>query len=175
MVNDGALRRQGSHSHRRGVVDAVPPSDLPVFALASKISAGDMDRGDTGGKTVTSQAELRQMRTRFERRAAERDALLARRLGQARADFDGIVDHVWETYRPTRIWQWGSLIDGAHFSERSDIDIALEGISSPAEYFSIIADAEARTRLPVHVVELEKLHPAFADSIRVRGRVVRGD
>ena len=54
MANDGALRRQGSHSHRRGVVDAVPPSDLPVFALASKISAGDMDRGDTGGKTVTS-------------------------------------------------------------------------------------------------------------------------
>lgn len=115
------------------------------------------------------------MRARLDRRAEEREALLARRLRQARADFEHIVDHVWETYRPTRIWQWGSLIDGAHFSERSDIDIALEGISSPAEYFAVIADAEARTRLPVHVVELEKLHPAFADSIRIRGRVVRGD
>ena len=115
------------------------------------------------------------MRARLDRRAEERRVLLARRLRQARADFEHIVDHVWETYRPTRIWQWGSLIDGAHFSERSDIDIALEGILSPAEYFAIIADAEARTRLPVHVVELEKLHPAFADSIRIRGRVVRGD
>ena len=124
---------------------------------------------------MTSLAELRQMRARLDRRAEERRVLLARRLRQARADFEHIVDHVWETYRPTRIWQWGSLIDGAHFSERSDIDIALEGISSPAEYFAVIADAEARTRLPVHVVELEKLHPAFADSIRIRGSVVRGD
>ena len=124
---------------------------------------------------MTGEAELRQMRARFERQAEEREALLAQRLRQARADFERIVDHVWATYRPTRIWQWGSLIDGDHFSERSDIDIALEGISSPAEYFAIIADAEARTRLPVHVVELDRLHPAFADSIRVRGRIVRGD
>ena len=50
-----------------------------------------MDQGDTGGETVTSQAELRQMRARFERRAAERDALLARRLRQARADFERCI------------------------------------------------------------------------------------
>ena len=124
---------------------------------------------------MTGEAELRQMRARFERQAEEREALLAQRLRQARADFERIVDHVWATYRPTRIWQWGSLIDDGHFSERSDIDIALEGIASPAEYFAIIADAEARTRLPIHIVELDKLHPAFADSIRVRGRIVRGD
>lgn len=133
-----------------------------------------MDRSDTRGK-ATSPAELRQMRARFERRAEERQALLAQRLCQARADFERIVDHVWVTYRPKRIWQWGSLIHDGHFSERSDIDIAVEGIKSPAQYFAIIADAEARTRLPVHVVELDKLHPAFAESIRTRGRIVRGD
>ena len=124
---------------------------------------------------VTSEAELRQMRARFERTARERQVALDERLRRARADFECIVDHIWVTYHPTRIWQWGSLIDGGHFSERSDIDIALEGIASPAQYFAIIADAEARTRLPIHVVELEKLHPAFADSIRAHGRIVRGD
>lgn len=124
---------------------------------------------------MTGEAELRQMRARLRRRSEERQALLAARLRRARTDFEIIVDHVWITYRPRRIWQWGSLIHDAHFSERSDIDIALEGVASPADYFAIIADAEARTRLPVHVVELDKLHPAFADSIRARGRIVRGD
>ena len=79
-----------------------------------------MDRSDTRGEAVTSPAELRRMRARFERRAEERQALLAKRLCQARADFERIVDHVWATYRPRRIWQWGSLIDDGHFSERSD-------------------------------------------------------
>ncbi len=124
---------------------------------------------------MTGEAELRKMRARLERRVEDRQALLAARLRRARADFRIIVDHIWATYRPRRIWQWGSLIHDAHFSERSDIDIALEGVASPAEYFAIIADAEARTRLPVHVVELDKLHPAFADSIRTQGRIVRGD
>jgi predicted nucleotidyltransferase len=56
---------------------------------------------------------------------------LEERLEIARKDFDRIVDHIARTYRPKRIWQWGSLIDGHHFSERSDIDIAIEGIEDP--------------------------------------------
>ena len=115
------------------------------------------------------------MRARLRHRAERRQAALTERLMQARADFDCIVDHIWHRHRVERIWQWGSLLHDRHFSERSDIDIALEGIESAAAYFAILADAEARTDLPVHVVELDKLHPAFAESIRVRGRVVRGD
>ena len=115
------------------------------------------------------------MRTRLQRLADQREAALAERLIRARADFECIVDHVWHHYRVKRIWQWGSLLDGRHFSERSDIDIALEGVESAAAYFAILADAEARTDQPVHVVELDKLHAAFAESIRARGKVVRGD
>lgn len=123
---------------------------------------------------MTSEAELAQMRARLEHIGRQRQAALAERLSRARADFDRIVDYLWRNYRLTRIWQWGSLIHDRHFSERSDIDLALEGVDSPATYFAIIADAEARTELPVHVVELDKLHPAFADSIRTYGRLVRG-
>ena len=123
---------------------------------------------------MTSEAELAQMRARLQRRDAQRSAALAERLAGARADFERIVDHLWRTYRLTRIWQWGSLIHERHFSERSDLDIAVEGADSPATFFAIIADAEARTELPVHVVELDKLHPAFAEWIRASGRLVRG-
>ena len=115
------------------------------------------------------------MRARLQDLTDQREAELAERLIRARADFERIVDHVWVHYRVKRIWQWGSLLDGRHFSERSDIDIALEGVESAAAYFAILADAEAYTDLPVHVVELDKLHAAFAESIRARGKVVRGD
>ena len=124
---------------------------------------------------MTSEAERARMRTRLQRLGDQRKAALADRLLRARADFDSIVDHVWLHYRVERIWQWGSLLHERHFSEHSDIDIALEGVASAADYFAIIADAEARTELPLHVVELDKLHPAFAESIRLQGRVVRGD
>lgn len=126
------------------------------------------------GQALTGAAELAQMRARLQRRNRQRQAALAERLARARADFERIVDHLWRTYRLTRIWQWGSLIHERHFWERSDIDLALEGVDSAATYFAIIADAEARTGLPVHVVELDKLHPAFAEWIRASGRVVRG-
>ena len=126
-------------------------------------------------REVGAVAERVRMRTRLQRLADQREAALAERLIRARADFECIVDHVRHHYRVKRIWQWGSLLDGRHFSERSDIDIALEGVESAAAYFAILADAEARTDLPVHVVELDKLHAAFAESIRARGKVVRGD
>ena len=115
------------------------------------------------------------MRTRLQRLGDQRKAALADRLLRARADFHSIVDHIWLHYRVERIWQWGSLLHEHHFSEHSDIDIALEGVASAADYFAILADAEARTELPVHVVELDRIHPAFAEMIRVQGRVVRGD
>lgn len=124
---------------------------------------------------MTSEVERARMRTRLQRLGDQRKAALADRLRRARADFDSIVDHIWLHYRVERIWQWGSLLHERHFSEHSDIDIALEGVASAADYFAIIADAEARTELPLHVVELDKLHPAFAESIRAHGRVVRGD
>ena len=124
---------------------------------------------------MTSEVERARMRARLQRLRDQRKAALADRLLRARADFDSIVDHIWLHYRVERIWQWGSLLHERHFSEHSDIDIALEGVASAADYFAIIADAEARTELPVHMVELDKLHPAFTETIRKQGRVVRGD
>lgn len=123
---------------------------------------------------MTSPEELARMRARLQCRNRQRQASLAERLARARSDFERIVDHLWRSYRLTRIWQWGSLIHERHFWERSDIDIAVEGVDAAATYFAIIADAEARTGLPVHVVELDKLHPVFAEWIRASGRVVRG-
>ena len=114
------------------------------------------------------------MRRRLETRSRKRREALEQSLAEARADFERIVDHIWRTYRPTRVYQWGSLIDGGHFSERSDIDVALEGVTSASDFFAVLRDVEALSRFPVDVVQLETIHPAYAESIRARGRIVRG-
>lgn len=120
----------------------------------------------------TSDAEMQLMRKNYRQRQERRRRELEQRLETARKDFDRIVDHIARTYRPKRIWQWGSLIDGHHFSERSDIDIALEGIDDPKTFFAILGDAMDMSGLPVDVVQIETIHPAYADSIRSRGRIV---
>jgi len=121
---------------------------------------------------ATSEAELDKMRRNLEVRAIRRAQALALRLHKARADFDRIVRHLVETYRPTRIYQWGSLLDEAHFTERSDIDLAVEGTFTAEQFFAMLRDACGMTRLAVDLVEIRKVHPAFAESIRERGRVV---
>jgi predicted nucleotidyltransferase len=82
------------------------------------------------------------------------------------------VSAIADTYHPPRIYLWGSLVDDRHFSEMSDIDIALEGITNPAELSAIRSLAERLTRLPLDIVAIEHVHPAYADHIRRRGRVV---
>ena len=73
---------------------------------------------------------------------------------------------------PPASYQWGSLLDGEHFDERSDIDIALEGVTDAAAFFALLADAENLTTFSLDIVQLETIHQEFAKSIRARGRVV---
>jgi predicted nucleotidyltransferase len=97
---------------------------------------------------------------------------LAARLLAARRDCDAIVHAVAREYKPIRMYQWGSLVDERHFSEMSDIDIALEGITDPATLSALRGAAEKLTLFPLDIVAIEHIHPAYADHIRRRGRVV---
>jgi predicted nucleotidyltransferase len=98
--------------------------------------------------------------------------MLERRLESARCDAGRIINHIRQTYRPKRIYQWGSLLDGKRFSERSDIDIALEGLGSVQEFFAILGEAERMTNFPIDIIQIEDIHPQYAELIRSRGRIV---
>jgi predicted nucleotidyltransferase len=93
-------------------------------------------------------------------------------LGTARRDCESIVSAIARDRTPRRIYLWGSLLHDRHFSERSDIDIALEGITDPAELSAIRGSAENLTQFPLDIVAIEHVHPAYADFIRRRGAVV---
>lgn len=97
---------------------------------------------------------------------------LAVRLETARRDFDAVVDMIVKKYGPIRIYQWGSLLEDRHFSELSDIDIAVEGITDAAALSNLYAEAEQLTHLPLDIVAIEHIHSAYAEYIRRHGRVV---
>lgn len=103
------------------------------------------------------------------RRLREKRAV---RLKQARRDFEAISGMIIEKYKPAAIYQWGSLLRENHFSEISDIDIAVEGITSPEDFFSLLGEAMQMTEFPLDIVQMEKIEPEFRSQILKRGRVV---
>ena len=121
------------------------------------------------GELSVDSAEMRDFFARkAERVKKERQTLLA----QAQADARTIVDHIKKVHNPVRIYQWGSLVHTDGFTERSDIDIAIEGLTHPFDLHRILDFAETATTMPLDIVPIEEIEPEYAEAIRTNGRVV---
>ncbi len=116
--------------------------------------------------------DLHRVRAFLADRERRRRARIDARFAQATRDARAIVAAIAEQVNPHRIYQWGSLLDRARFSEISDIDIAVEGLRGPAEFFRTLGIAMDGTSMPVDVVELEKVAEDVAERIRMRGTLV---
>ena len=108
------------------------------------------------------------LQAKADRRRARVDASFER----TTRDADAVIAQIAREVNPRRIYQWGSLLDRARFSEISDIDIAVEGLRGPEEYFRAAGIALDGATAPVDLVELEKLPADIAEYIRQRGKVV---
>ena len=115
--------------------------------------------------------EIRQAAKRFVAKEKRRRSLDRKRWEEADRDARRILDHCARS-NPARIFQWGSVLHPEHFREWSDIDFALEGLDRPETLFRLQAECEAMTRFSVHLVEMERIEPEYAESIRENGRVV---
>ena len=91
---------------------------------------------------------------------------------QACQDFEKIVDLIILKYNPKKIYQWGSLLNREHFSEISDIDIALEGVTSAEQLFEIYGVIMNMSDFSIDLIQIEKIEPEFAELIIKNGRVV---
>ena len=110
----------------------------------------------------------------LERRERARQRGLDERFAVAEGDFNQILQLIVSEFKPLRVWQWGSLLDRASFTEVSDIDVAVEGMGSAEAFFSLWTRARKLTDLPLDIVEMERIEPEFADLIRRHGRLVHG-
>ena len=116
--------------------------------------------------------DLDRVRAYLADREQRRRTRIDERYAQATRDARAIVSEIAVQVNPRRIYQWGSLLDRKRFSEISDLDIAVEGLDGPAEFFEVLGIAMNGTALPVDVVELEKLPVDVAERIRKRGTLV---
>ena len=114
----------------------------------------------------------REARAFLEKKEAGRSEHLRQSFERAWRDFEAIVSLIIENYAPKRIYQWGSLLDEGTFSEISDIDVALEGVTDPAVFLKLANEAEELTSFPLDIVQMECIHPLHAEDIRRKGRLV---
>ena len=116
--------------------------------------------------------DLDEVRAFLARKEERRRAELDERYVQATRDVRAIVTEIAAQVNPRRIYQWGSLLDRKRFSEISDMDIAVEGLNGPDEFFRVLGIAMDGTTLPVDVIELDKVPAEIAERIRSRGALV---
>ena len=108
----------------------------------------------------------------FQKKRVER-ILAARRerWTVAAADAERIIAMIVQKYQPDAVYQWGSVLRPERFTELSDIDIAVEGMSGE-RFFAMLGEAEDLTRLPLDIVQLEHIEPEFRELIVRYGRRV---
>jgi predicted nucleotidyltransferase len=91
---------------------------------------------------------------------------------QASLDAQAIITMISSQFKPQRVYVWGSLLNGNQFDENSDIDIAVEGLTSVDQFFDLYGKAMDMTSFPLDLVELEKIDPIHQDTIKTRGKIV---
>ncbi|MEW6755506.1 MAG: nucleotidyltransferase domain-containing protein [Candidatus Latescibacterota bacterium] len=121
---------------------------------------------------MSESSHIERARERLRRRAQARAVADEALRTQAAADAEAIIRMVGAKYRPTRIYQWGSVLRPGGFRQYSDIDLATEGITDPQTHFALLGEAQGMTRFPLDLVQMEKIAPEHAADIRQHGKVV---
>ena len=115
---------------------------------------------------------IKKAKENLKKRHILREKQLDKLYAKAVSDFNAIVEMIINKYAPTKLVQWGSLLNRSYFKDFSDIDIAVEGITSTEKFFALVKDAETLTDLPLDIVQLEKIDPVHKKSIIKKGKVI---
>ena len=103
----------------------------------------------------------------WRRRAARRQARSDARAEGIRARLPAAKRLLMEQFGARRVMLFGSFARGGT-SERSDVDLAVEGLSH-LDYFHALAELCGLLDCPVDLVELEHAGPSLAARIRSEG------
>ncbi len=90
---------------------------------------------------------------------------------KAKQDCEKIITVIIDKYEPKKIIQWGSVLDSKHFSEASDIDLAVEGVES-VKFLQMLADVEDMTDFSLDLINWENLDASFQKIILMKGIII---
>ncbi len=116
-------------------------------------------------------AHVEAARQRLRDRARAREERYQVMWARAESDSRAIIEMIVREYRPTRVYQWGSLLRPERFRDYSDIDVAVEGIADAEMFFRMLGAAQAMTEFDLDLVQIEKVAPEYAEDIRKHGKI----
>lgn len=97
-----------------------------------------------------------------------------RRAQAARSLLPALGRHLVQRFGARRVWVFGSLVEGG-FHNRSDIDLAAEGLPGGAALFRAGVELdELASPFEVHLVPVEDAPPALRERIFARGELLHG-
>jgi len=114
------------------------------------------------------QAARENWKKRIDNRTRQRRELWEK----ANAEADRAIALIIERYQPKRVIQWGSVLRPERFTEISDIDIAVEGITDPETWSHLERDVLAIVSFPLHLIPFGQVIPVHQQDILSRGRVI---
>lgn len=110
-------------------------------------------------------------RERDRRRREAKEAAQRRLIGKAERIAGATIERIASEYRPKEIYQTGSLLDPNRFSEISDIDIAVSGLT-PEEIEEISDWTADESAFPVDIIDLDRAEQVYRKEIYEKGRRV---
>jgi predicted nucleotidyltransferase len=108
----------------------------------------------------------------LEKRILEKHKIFSQLWKQAVDDFEKITKMIIKNYKPKRLYQWGSVMKKNYFNDNSDIDIAVEGDFTAQDFFKMYEEADSLTKFSLDLVDINKIDPIYAESIKRNGRIV---
>jgi len=90
---------------------------------------------------ITPEQE-KELRRAWKERAARREEEEKQRRVQAMEKAKAAARLLKEKYKAERVYLFGSLLWGRHFTERSDIDLLVVGFPRAASYWKMLCDLE---------------------------------
>jgi len=113
---------------------------------------------------------LESLRRGWQRREAEAKERERKRRELALDKAQKAALHLKEKYGVREVYLFGSLAYGLHFSERSDIDLLVEGFPTEANYWLALAELEEiAIPFPVNVILSEDAFPSLREVARAQG------
>lgn len=110
-----------------------------------------------------------------ERIARESEALDRKRAAlyaRAKTEFEAAVGVAKEFPDVRRVITWGSILRPDRFTELSDIDICIEGVSDPEEWSRLERALLDVVTFPLDLVRWEELIAPHREAVLARGEVV---
>jgi len=109
---------------------------------------------------------------KYWRERAEREAARRRKLAaEARDQAKQVAQMLVREFDASRVYLFGSLAEDGRFQERSDVDLAAEGIA-PERFFKAWAAAGRHSHLCVEVVNLDEVGEPMRKFILQHGELL---